>query len=60
MKNLFIIEFLPILILVVFAFTANAEEIKNISEHEYNFYTGNFDFSDDKQKAILVWLSASK
>ena len=27
---------------------------KNISEHEYNFYTGNFDFSDDKQKALLV------
>jgi hypothetical protein len=31
----------------------NAEEKKNISNHQYNFYTGNFDFSDDKQKAIL-------
>ena len=32
--------------------TVSAEE--NVSEHQYNFYTGNFDFSDDKQKAILV------
>ena len=23
-------------------------------EHQLNFFTGNFDFSDDKQKAILV------
>ena len=53
MKNLYN-RILPILILVLFAFNAKAEEIKNISEHEYNFYTGNFDFSDNKQKAILV------
>jgi len=31
----------------------NAEEIKNINEHQYNIYIGNFDFSDHKQKAIL-------
>ena len=30
-----------------------AEEKAAISEHQYNFYTGNFDFSDDKQKAVL-------
>ena len=53
MKN-FYNRILPILILVLFTFTAKAEEIKNISEHEYSFYTGNFDFSDNKQKAILV------
>ena len=29
------------------------EEVKN-SEHQLNFFTGNFDFSDHKQKAILV------
>ena len=24
------------------------------SSHQYNFFTGNFDFSDDKQSALLV------
>ena len=44
-----------ILILVSFSFSVEADDNKNISsENEYNFYTGNFDFSDDKQKAILV------
>ena len=32
----------------------NAEENKKDSEHQYNFYTGNFDFSDNKQKATLL------
>ena len=31
----------------------NSEEVKT-NEHQINFFTGNFDFSDDKQKAILV------
>ena len=31
--------------------TLFAEEI---SSHQYNFFTGNFDFSDDKQAAMLV------
>ena len=26
------------------------------SKHQYNFFTGNFDFSDDKQAAVLVGL----
>ena len=39
-------------ILTIFSFTVIAEE--NVKEHQYNFYIGNFDFSDDKQKAILV------
>ena len=30
-----------------------AEEIKT-NENQLNFFVGNFDFSDDKQKAILV------
>ena len=49
-------KILATLILVSFSFASIAEEIKNISEHEYNFYTGNFDFSDHKQKAILIGL----
>ena len=30
------------------------EEIKN-SGNQFNFFTGNFDFSDDKQSSYLVW-----
>ena len=54
MKNNFYIKFLSIIILTLPSFIVSAEENKNISEHQYNLYTGNFDFSDDKQKAILV------
>ena len=53
MNNNFYYKFFLILILSLPFFTAKAEENKNISEHEYNFYTGNFDFSDNKQKAIF-------
>ena len=52
MKNNFYIKILSVVILTLFSFTVSAEE--NANEHQYNFYTGNFDFSDDKQKAILV------
>ena len=52
MKNNFYIKILSTVILTLFSLTVSAEE--NVSEHQYNFYTGNFDFSDDKQKAILV------
>ena len=52
MKNNFYIKILSAVILTLFSLTVSAEE--NVSEHQYNFYTGNFDFSDDKQKAILV------
>ena len=51
MKNNFYIKILSVVILTLFSLTVSAEE--NVSEHQYNFYTGNFDFSDDKQKAIL-------
>ena len=44
-------SFFSAVIFVLFSFSINAEE--NVSEHQYNFYTGNFDFSDNKQKAIL-------
>ena len=52
MKNKFYIKILSAVILTLFSLTVSAEE--NTSEHQYNFYTGNFDFSDDKQKSILV------
>ena len=51
MKNNFYIKILSSVILTLFSLTVSAEE--NVSEHQYNFYTGNFDFSDNKQKAIL-------
>ena len=43
-------------ILIVITSSINfcfAEEKDNI-EHQVNLYTGNFDFSDDKQKALLL------
>ena len=44
-----------IIALISFSFLnfANAEE-KKISETELNFFTGMFDFSDDKQKAGII------
>ena len=42
--TIFLIFFSPLL----------SEEInKSNSDHQYNFFIGNFDFSDDKQAAIL-------
>ena len=41
-----------IVVTVLFFNSASSEEKKD-SVHEYNFYIGNFDFSDDKQKATL-------
>ena len=35
-------------------FTATKLFAAEISSHQYNFFTGNFDFSDDKQSALLV------
>ena len=46
---------LSISLLIILAVTklSLAEEIDD-KEHQLNFYSGNFDFSDDKEKAILV------
>ena len=46
---------LSLFLVILFSVTKlfAAEEIKN-SEHQLNFFTGNFDFSDDKQSAYLV------
>ena len=54
MKNNFYFKILSIAILTLFSSAVSAEVNENINEHEFNIYTGNFDFSDDKQKAILV------
>ena len=42
-------------LIAFFALPANSEE-KKVSEdnHEFNFYTGMFDFSDDGKKSALV------
>jgi len=41
-----------IIILCTTSLVVAEEKVSN--EHQFNFFTGNFDFSDDKQKAILV------
>ena len=38
----------------LFFSTVNGEEQKIDDQHQFNIFSGNFDFSDDKQKAILV------
>lgn len=50
-----ILKRLSIILLLIFSSTSFVfgEEVNN-NEHQINFFTGNFDFSDDKQKAILV------
>ena len=40
--------------LVIFFTTTKLVAAEEISSHQYNFFTGNFDFSDDKQSALLV------
>ena len=55
MKNIF--QFLIYIVLVVsFNVTSlKSEEVKDlIDPHEYNFYTGMFDFSDEGKKSTLV------
>ena len=37
-------------------FTATKLFAAEINEHQYNFFIGNFDFSDHKQAAILIGL----
>jgi len=53
MINNFLNKIFLITLLALFSLPSSAEEIKDDS-HQYNFYVGNFDFSDHKQKAILI------
>tara|TARA_B110000444_G_C18685446_1_gene521725 strand:+ start:142 stop:663 length:522 start_codon:yes stop_codon:yes gene_type:complete len=52
-NNFFKKTFLATVLILLFL-PINAEENKKDNNQQYNFYTGNFDFSDDKQKAILI------
>ena len=52
MKNFF--YFLIISCFLFLAPVIGDEKKEKIDEHQYNFFTGNFDFSDHKQKALLV------
>tara|TARA_B110000967_G_scaffold168276_1_gene177151 strand:+ start:1033 stop:1557 length:525 start_codon:yes stop_codon:yes gene_type:complete len=52
--NIFLNKIFLIVVSALFFLPINAEENKNNNSHEYNFYIGNFDFSDHKQKAILL------
>ena len=39
---------------LIFSYQTNADELKKLpSEHEYNFYSGMFDFSDSGKKSTL-------
>lgn len=43
-------------ILIISATNLFAADELNKNEHQLNFFTGNFDFSDHKQKAVMVGL----
>ena len=46
-----------IIILIVFSFQLKAEELTKLpDEHEINFYSGVFDFSDEGKKSTIVGL----
>ena len=48
-------NFLLSVLLLLFIFSVNAEEIKNNNQNtEFNVYTGMFDFSDDGKKSTLI------
>ena len=52
-----ILKKLSFFLILLFSTTSlsAADNVKK-DDHQLNFFTGNFDFSDDKQKAILVGL----
>ena len=45
-----------LIIFFVILFSATQVLAKESNSHQFNFFTGNFDFSDDKQAAVLVGL----
>ena len=51
---MFLKRFSLIIIILITATKLYADEKINIKGNQLNFFTGNFDFSDNKQKAILV------
>ena len=51
MKKVFYYLFIS---LFLFFFPVSGEEKKKSNDHQFNIFSGNFDFSDHKQKALLV------
>ena len=49
-----ILKKFSIFFVIFFSVTKLIAAEVNTNEHQVNFFVGNFDFSDDKQKAILV------
>ena len=47
-------NFKKLILLFVILVSTNQVLANENSNHQYNFFTGNFDFSDDKQAALLV------
>jgi len=45
--------YLLALFTIFYSSLLSEEKNKIDSDHQYNFFTGNFDFSDDKQAALL-------
>ena len=43
-----------ILIFLLLGINLVGADEKKTNQHQLNFFTGNFDFSDDKQKALLL------
>ena len=55
MKKFFFNYFCFVLIIIFFTTSLKSDEVKKlINPHEYNFFTGMFDFSDDGKKSTLV------
>ena len=51
---MFFKKLIPIIIIFVTTTNLSAEEKNNTYANQLNFFTGNFDFSDNKQKAYLI------
>ena len=54
MRMIFLKKIALLLIILLATTKLYAADQVNTNENQFNFFLGNFDFSDDKQKAILV------
>ena len=48
--------FKKLIIFLAIFFTATKLFAAEISNHQYNFFTGNFDFSDEKASSNVWWV----
>ena len=52
-----VMHILLLILLLVFPYQLKSDELKKLpSEHEINFYSGMFDFSDDGKKSTIIGL----